>query len=199
MLWEQKIIVLHGIDTKDISQKTSSENFTERGTEVFSVRLESKKCIQAKSQSFSVYFINEPKLSYFLTSNIWRKQRNVFVFFSVASMWFFSFFSIVFPQIMLVFFLKIVWSKFLTFKNSFNWFIKESCCEHNSNHFFLLCFSNKLFPAANKYFCCTNKKKRVHLEYMFGLPMEIRPLVAWRCSSDIGVSKGSSTRGSFQG
>lgn len=48
--WEQKIIVLYGIDAKGISQKNTSENFTERKTAGYFVNSESKnKLLKTKS------------------------------------------------------------------------------------------------------------------------------------------------------
>lgn len=114
--WEQKIIVLYGIDAKGISQKNTSENFTERKTAGYFVNSESKnKLLKTKSYNFSLYFINEPKLWYFLVSNLQRKQRNVLAFFCKTSTRFFLFSSVVIPHIMLIFSLVIVGRRFLTF------------------------------------------------------------------------------------
>lgn len=143
--------------------------------------------MRAKCQRFSVFF-HEWKLTMILfSSNFKKKKINAFAFFPVAFPLLFIFASIVFPQIMLVFFLNLL--QIL----SLNWLIKNLCYEQNKNSFFP-CFILALLT-----FGYTNMKRRVHLECMFDLLMEIGPSWPAGVPATLVSAKGNSAKDGLQG
>lgn len=81
---------------------------------------------------------------------------------------------------------------------SFSWLIKNLCCEQNKNSFFFSCFI-LVIKCALLTFGYTNMSRRVCLECMFDLLMEIG--LSWPGGILVTLvsAKGNSTKDGLQG
>lgn len=121
---------------------------------------------------------------FFFFSNFQRKKRNAFAFFPVAFPLLFIFASVVFPQILLVFFLKVIWCT--------SWVLVgllRTCAVSRTRilfFFFLLHFSNKMCLA--DFWLYKYEQKGPFRVYVWSSNGDWT-VMAWRYSSDISVSQ----------
>lgn len=130
----------------------------------------------------------------FFFSNFQRKKRNAFAFFPVAFPLLFIFASVVFPQILLVFFLKVIWCKSWVLVG----LLRTCAVSRTRIHFFFSCFI-LVIKCALLTFGYTNMSRRVCLECMFDLLMEIG--LSWPGGILVTLvsAKGNSTKDGLQG